>query len=132
MDILDEIEERESVTPQRNYSIFVLQIVAILFFVIAFLLAGGEIESILGTGPLVGAIGIAIFILGLVKKGTATTVHGGITVGIPLLVFLWIFIFEIRPSEARDVVPALIGVILLGYIPWTVILLTRNWTRGLV
>ena len=78
----------------------------------AVVMAAIDIETIVGTGPLLSLIGLALGITGWARRRSMAILVFGLATGVfSLTIFLLIFILEWSPSEARGPVPR----ILVGY-----------------
>ncbi|MDX2359939.1 MAG: hypothetical protein QNK23_03965 [Crocinitomicaceae bacterium] len=126
MDLLDEVKSKKD-GHIRNITTVVLLLCAVLFFLTAVFLMMNQIESIVVTGPVIGALGLAISILGIVKKRWTTIVNGCLVAVVPGLTLLGIYILRIGPREAKEILPPTIGIFLLVYIPWTIYLVVKEF-----
>lgn len=119
-ELLDDFEPEKS--PRRRYPAWLITLLVLFPLVLGIgtVLSFQEIESIMVNGGLLAAISVFLLLGGLFKRLFFVLLIGGAGLVVITCVFLFIWFFELSPTEAALPVPIVLscfsGIVLLIYL----------------
>lgn len=130
----DLLDSPQSTQPRRKKGVFLLVLICIqlLAYALSVVFAFAEIRTILISGPIVLFIGILVFILGLVFRNILGALIGGAVAFSVLALFGIIFLMNLGPRDAEEIIPLIAGVTWLGLLLMSISFFTRASTSSKV
>ncbi|MFK8104330.1 MAG: hypothetical protein AB8G15_17515 [Saprospiraceae bacterium] len=120
-EVLDEhLLEDSSLGRRPNNLFYFFWILLLVGSLIATILAWGDVEEIVYSGPVMSAIGLIFSILARLIKNREAVWLGAIPLIVSIFLLIVIFFQNYSPSDCRFWVPALLSVLTTGMLIWSI------------